>query len=147
MSTEKSKDAGGEPKKGKGLMIGLIAGGAVLLCCCCPSTIGTGWWGYSTFLSGPPFVGTWEAKHPDNQDLMVLRVNNDAKGTLTIAKGNPIEFKWNIVDDKKVQFDSDASKRVLWTSSTKATFDYTVDGNRLTLNDKKNNKTVTFERK
>jgi phage FluMu protein Com len=144
---------GGEappPKKGKGMLIGLIAGGVLLLCCCCPGGIGGGWWGYSTFLSGPNLQGGWIGK--DNQaESMVLMSGGRAfvpvLGVVPkqeeLSSGNAT---WK-VDGKNLEITmNDTKHKIPWADSDRAKFTFELKDTTLTLTNTKNSAKTVFKK-
>ena len=134
-------------KKGKGMMIGLIAGGVLLLCCCCPGLGGGGWWGYSTFFAAPNLEGLYLNKDSVYQ-LTILKGDKafiplkDAAINLDDAISGNATYK---ADSKTLEITlKDANKRIPWADSHNAKFTYELKDSTLTLTNTKDSKKTVF---
>jgi hypothetical protein len=140
------------PKKGKGLMIGLIAGG-LLLCCCCSGGGTGGWFVWDKVFNKPPFWGAW---HQDGI-IPAYVIGFESNGTgyhadlikLAIEKKEPSKepnMKWKRVGEKSLEISLNDKSQNLWTGKNTATFDFVVSGNELTLTDKSDSKATKWRK-
>lgn len=105
-SKGKAAPAAGKPKS-KGLMIGLIAGGALLLVtCCCTGVVGGGYWFYRSQANKIAIVGVWRTPfleyefRPDGKMKLRNLVNGGQSDLVyTFVERNVIEIKGDTVGD------------------------------------------------
>ena len=147
----KGDDAKSPAKKGGSMMYILLGVGGLLACCCCGGGGGGGWWVYSNYLAAPPFHGYWAEKSPlPIHQVQFLKGGNAAVFMPFEAQaGSPApNAKWKIIDDKSFELTlNDSSKKISWTDSSSAKFEYKISGDELTLtNTAGDKKSIVFKK-
>jgi phage FluMu protein Com len=136
------------PKKGKGMLIGLIVGGVLLLCCCCPGIGGGGWIVYDKYLSGPSIQGHWMA----GGGLEQIRIMGGGKAWI-LDIGDPAKLNPTVsnakytIEGKTLDITmDDAKSKIPWADVNRAQFTFELKGDELTLTNTKDSKKTTFKK-
>jgi hypothetical protein len=116
-----------QPKKSKGMMIGLIAGGILLLACCCTGGVGVGGW----FIIMPKIreaaiVGVW------SEQMVTFDFRADGK-----LKRNNFDLVYKFVDANTIEIGPDKQGNNTLNGQPYPTIRYRVEitGDTLKLNE------------